>query len=161
MKSTTIFVTLIVTGLNTAYSQSHSFQTLQNNFSQSENVYAFQASGFLARTMLWLAGQHVTKAFKEVSNVRLISIPKSGFKEIGLSVAGFRKILHEDYYEELEGIRSEGNRINIYLQSRKNPAQNKYPILIDNPEDVVAVEIKGYIDPAILQAKPEKLCYTN
>ena len=116
----------------------------------------------MARTVLWVAGERDFKrAIKDVKNIRLITIPKAAFEEQALSVAGFKKVLQKDSYEELALISDRSDAVGVYLQSTESSNVNRYFILIDNPREVVAVELKGYIDPEILQARAEKLTNTN
>jgi hypothetical protein len=162
MKSISLTVLLFITTPAFLAAQSHSFNTLKKKFSASENVHSFRSSGFMARTVLWIAGERdFIRAIKEVKNIRLMTIPKSAFAEQALSVAGFKKVLRKDSYEELALISDHSDAVGVYLQSNESSNANRYFILIDNPREVVAVELKGYIDPEILQARAEKLTHTN
>lgn len=161
MKTTILTVILLITALCTAHSQSNSFETLKNNFSDEENVISFSASGFLARTVLWMAGEkEFTRAIKQIKTVRFITIPQKAFEAKALSVRGFKKILKDDDYEELALFRDKSDQVSVYLQSDKKRTLNRYFILIENLHDVVAVEIKGFMDPNLLQSKTE-LSYKN
>jgi hypothetical protein len=162
MKSICITIILSITALAFVGAQSHSFKTLKEKFSESEDVQTFKASGFLARTVLWIAGEkEFIRAIKKVKNIRLITIPKSAFEEQSVSVGGFKKVLTIDSYEELALISDRSDAVGVYLQSNENSNINRYFILIDNPQEVVAVELKGYIDPEILQANAGKFTYRN
>jgi hypothetical protein len=88
----------------------------------------------MARTVLWIAGERdFLRAIKKVKNI----------------------------HEELALISDRSDAVGVYLQSNESSDVNRYFILIDNPREVVAVELKGYIDPEILQARAEKLTNTN
>ncbi|MGC1241696.1 MAG: DUF4252 domain-containing protein [Chryseosolibacter sp.] len=154
MKTLFLIITLAGSALTQSIAQSKSFQALENKFSAAENVHSFTTSGFLARTMLWLAGEHEFKsAIKEVKHIRLITIPKSAFADRGVSLEGFKKVVRDDRYEELARARETREEVTVYLQPLKNSPLNRYLILIDNPDEVVAVEIKGYIDVNLLHRK--------
>jgi hypothetical protein len=162
MKSATLFFVLLIAGLSCCLAQSNSFQALSNKFSENEGVHTFKASGFLARSVLRLAGERdFARHIDQVRNIRLISIPKTAFEERAVSVPGFKKVVSKDNFEELARARDQKDQVNLYIQTNKKPALNRYLILIDNPDGLVAVEIKGYINPATLQERAEKLSYDN
>lgn len=162
MKFAAVYFILIIAGISAAKAQSHSFETLKKKFSGNENVHSFNAAGFLARSVLWLSGEkEFTRAIQEIKHIRLITIPISAFEEKGLSVRGFTKILRRDAFEELALFRNESDLLTVYLQTNQDHDENRYFLLIENPHEVVAVEIKGYIDPNLLHTKKENLTYTN
>ncbi|HET9487694.1 MAG TPA: DUF4252 domain-containing protein [Chryseosolibacter sp.] len=160
MKHSTILLVVFLAAVSTSLAQSHSFRALENKFSSADEVYSFETSGFLARTVLWLAGEHeFNRAIKKVKNIRLITIPKSAFAEQGLSVEGFTKVLNNDAFHELANARDHGDHVVVYLQTLKNSSNNRYFVLIDNPDEVVAVEIKGHIDITLLNNKGQNPSY--
>jgi hypothetical protein len=133
------------------FSQSKSFATLQDKFAHRSNVFSVNTSGFLARTILWMAGEHeFNKAIRDVRNVRLITIPKSAFHSENVSLKGFKEFIKTDSFEELTHVRDNGDDVTLYLQSKKTTKNNRYMLLIDSDQEVVAIEIRGYIDPELL-----------
>jgi hypothetical protein len=58
-------------------------------------------------------------------------------------------------------INDRSDAVGVYLQTNESYAANRYFILIDNPREVVAVELQGKIDPELLQAHAKKLTYSN
>jgi hypothetical protein len=155
-----VLIAVVIAGLSETFAQSKSFQALETKFSSDEDVSTFSTSGFFARSILWLAGeQEFKKVIKEVKNIRLITIPKSAFAEHGVSVNGFKKAVGNDSYEEVATVREEREEVTIYVQSHENSSFNSYFILIDNPEEVVAVEIKGYIDVSLLNNQQRNLSF--
>ena len=162
MKRTVVFAVFLLAAISESGAQSESFRTLEKKFSSDENVFTFSTSGVFARAVLWLAGEHEFKsAIKQVKNIRLITIPATAFGQNKVSVTGFKKIVAEDAYEELALVRDRGEEVTLYVQSLKNSSFNRYLILIDNPEEVVAVEIKGYIDPSLLNNQHLKVSYKD
>lgn len=158
MKSTILIIILFVTGFSKANGQSHSFQTLKNKFSKTDDVHSFSTSGFLARTILWFAGEHeFTNAINEIKNIHLMVIPHDAFQSMGLSVQGFKKVIRADAFEELIDIREQDDKVSGYLQLNKKAATNRYLILIDNPQELVAIEILGNIDLNKLGRKDIKI----
>jgi hypothetical protein len=150
MRSATLLSFFVLTGV-IAHAQSESFVTLKNKFSGVENVHSFSTSGFLARTALWLAGEHeFNDAVKEIRNVRFITIPKTAFAEQQVTLNGFKKIVRRDSYQELACVRDHGDEVTLYIQTATRSKTNRYLVLVDNDNDVVAIEIKGYIDPDIM-----------
>jgi hypothetical protein len=162
MKSISLAVLFFITTPVLVAAQSHSFNTLKKKFSANEDVHSFRTSGLMARTVLWIAGERdLKRAIKAIKNIRLITIPKSAFEEQALSVSGFKKVLRKDSYEELALISDRSDAVGVYLQTNESSNMNRYFILIDNPREVVAVELKGHINPEILQARAETLTNTN
>ena len=143
-----ILLVVIVLGANSRTpAQSRSFQALENKFASAADVHTFNTSGLFARTLLWLAGEHeFRKAVKEVKAIRLMTIPVTAFEKHAVSLNGFKKVVKADVFEELVSMRYGRDEVTVYLQTGKHAATNRYLILIYNPEEVVAVEIKGYIN---------------
>ena len=131
-----------------ATAQYSSFQTLRNKFGGKEDVFSISTSGFFARTVLWMAGEHdFRKAIKDIHQIRFITIPKKAFREQKVTVAGFKKLVLKDEYEELTSVRDHGDDVTLYIQTGKRDKNNRYFLLIDEKDEVVAMEIKGYVDP--------------
>lgn len=158
MKTVKIFVIAVVVFTTTpSFSQSMSFEKLYDRFSGTEDVNCFSVSGFLCRAGLWVAGEHEFKeAIEKVNSLRVISIPTSNFAAQGLSVKGFKKIVSDDDFESLASIREENSRIEIYLQQTDNP-KNRYLVLVEEADQLTAIELKGYIDVDKLR----KLAFEN
>jgi len=144
----TAFVLFVSFSVSVA--QSDSFITLRQKFSGQEDVFSFGTNGFFARTILWMAGEHeFTNAVKDIKSIRLITIPKESFKHEGVSVNGFKNVLAKDSFEQLAQVKEDGDDITIYMQSTKLK-NNRYMILVEERDEVVAIEISGYIDPNLL-----------
>lgn len=142
-----ILVALSIGGLSESHGQSQSFQTLKNKFSSADDVYSFKIQGFLARTVLRLAGEHeFKKAVRSVRSIRIITIPKTAFMEKSVTVSGFKKVMASDSFQALMTVREGAEEMGIYVQSSNKRSLNRYLILIENLDEVVAVELKGYID---------------
>ena len=150
------FTFILIISICSAHAQSNSFQTLKNKFSESDNVNTFTASGFAARAVLWMGGENeFTRAIKQIKTIHIITIPQDAFEARGLSVRGFKKILHKDDYEELALFRDKNDQVSVYFQPDKKRPSNRYFVLIENLHEVVAFEIKGNMDPSLLQSKAE------
>lgn len=142
------------------FSQSNSFQALKNNFSDRPDVHSFTVNGFFCRMVLGMAGEWEFKeAINDVQQIRLITIPAEEFKAQGLSVNGFKKLLAKDSFEELASIRDNGDDVNFYLQSKGK--KNRYMILVQQPDEVVVIEMKGDIDINLLLEKDKSLSFQN
>jgi hypothetical protein len=108
-----------------------------------------------------LGGEHeFKKTIVDIERVRLITIPKSAFRKKHVTVNGFRNILADDSFESLMRVRDHGDEISVYIQSGKRTDRNRYFILIENDHEVMAMEIKGYIDPARLM-RHSQLCFND
>ncbi|MBL7857179.1 MAG: DUF4252 domain-containing protein [Cyclobacteriaceae bacterium] len=143
-----IFPFLLLTSV--AMAQSSSYQTLKNKFSDSKDVHSFSVNGFFARAILWMADEYeFKKAISEVKSIRLMTIPKSEFKDRGVSLSGYKKLLERDAYEQLAHVRDHGDDVTFYLQSTKKQG-NRYMVLVEESDEVVVIEMRGYIDPTIL-----------
>lgn len=150
MRTFAICVILSVLFTSSLLAQSDSFLALKNKFSDSEDVYCFSTNGFLARTVLWMAGEHeFTDAVKHIDRIRLIVVPKASFRSKGVTLAGFRHILNEDSFEELANVKDHGDNVSLYLKSTPR-RDNRYMVLVEQPDEVVVIEIQGYIDPNLI-----------
>jgi hypothetical protein len=163
MKSitTTLALCLIVTG--TAFSQSKSFITLKEKFSGVGDSFSFSTSGFFARTILRLAGEHeYTKAIRDVKTIRLIVIPEAAFKAQDVTLQGFiNKVAKKDSYEELARVHDNGDDVTLMIQSPKKNKDNRYLLLVDSDDEIVAIEVRGYLDPEYLLNNNKKLAYSH
>lgn len=144
LKTTLFAFAVLATG--SSFSQSKSFETLYDHFSGTDEVNCFSISGFFCRAGLWMAGEHEFRdAIESVSSVRLITIPLSNFRAQGLSLNGYRKVLASDDFESLATIRESESKVEIYLQQTDNN-ENHYLVLVEEHEQVTAIEIRGYMD---------------
>ena len=147
--------------LNQALSQSDSYRTMKDTFKGGENVYSVSVSGFLCRAVLAIADEHEFRdAISDVRNVRFITVPKSEFASRNLSLAGFRKVLKEDAFQELANFRDKGDHVSFFLQENdKN--KNRYFILVDEGDDIVVIEMKGHVDMDKLMKMKRELALDN
>lgn len=159
MKFLTTSVALLLFGVCTCIAQSNSYQTLREKFRGEKDVLALHASGSLARTILWLAGEKDFKeAMEDVKDIRFIVIPKSAFKANQVTLAGFKKIAAKDSYEELARVSDHGDDVTLMIQTSYKEKHNRYLLLVESDSEVVVMEIKGYIDPSLTIYK-EKIAY--
>ena len=150
MKSLVTSVILSVLFVSTATAQQGSFETLRQKFSGQNDVFCISTSGFLARTVLWMADEHeFTEAIRDIHNIRLITIPKSAFEARKVSVSGFKNVMRKDSFEELARISDHGDDVSIYLKTTPN-RDNRYIVLVEESDNVVVIEFRGYVDPALI-----------
>jgi len=95
-----------------------------------------------------------------IDHVRFIVIPKEEFKDQNLTVNGFRKVIANDSYEEVMSIHDKGDHINIFHRTEGNK-KNRYFVLIEQPDEVVALELKGYIDPELFKNENNRITFNN
>jgi hypothetical protein len=140
-----IALTIVITRSN---AQSESYQTIKDTFKGGEDVHAFSVSGFLCRTVLWMADEHeFAEAITDIKNIKLIVVPREEFSTRGLSVNGFKKVLKKDSFQELAHFRDHDDLATIFLQeSPKSKMRDRYFILVEADEEVVAIEMKGTVD---------------
>jgi hypothetical protein len=142
---TIVFIILIA---GSSFAQTNAFETLHDKFKGEQNVFSVSASGFVARSIFWLAGEHdYRKAVKHVDRFRMITIPKMAFKVKDVTLNGFKKFISSDY-ELLTSARDHGDNMSLYIkQADRNKENNRYLLLVDTDDEVVAFEIIGYINP--------------
>jgi len=152
MKATKIII-LFVFIAGVAQAQSKSYQILKDNFSGQPDVHSFAFSGWMGRLILNMAGEYEFKeAIKELKHVRFITIPQDEFRAQNLTVKGFKNVLKQDSFHELAFIRDKGEEVSIYLKEGNNN-KNHYFVLVEEAQEVVAIEMKGYLDPQLLNPK--------
>lgn len=158
MKKTFAFVVLFTIVATAGHSQSKSYRILREKFQGTPNVFAFSTSGFLARTVLWMAGENeFLDAIEDVRKVRVSVIPQSAFKANDVSVAGFKKLAKKDGFEELAHVKEGGDDLTLLIQSPESKKENRYLLIADGDEETVIMEITGYVDPEILLKDKEKI----
>jgi hypothetical protein len=161
MKKITLLLLLTLL-VNFAFAQSKSYQLLREKFQGEANVVSFSTSGLLARTALWMAGEHeYTNAVRDVRKIRLTVIPEQAFKTNDVTLKGFKNLAKRDGFEELAHIKDNGDDVTLLLQSEsssgKSGKPNRYLLLVDSGNEVVVMEITGYIDPSILLKDDDKI----
>jgi hypothetical protein len=154
-----LFATLLISS-SFVYCQSNSYQTLKENFIDRPDVHSFGVSGFFCRMVLGVAGEWEFKeAIKDVQHLRIITMPTQEFVAQGLSVNGYKKLLRKDSFEELASVRDKGDDVTFYLQSTGK--KNRYMVVIQEPDEVVVIEMKGYVDINLLLEKEKSLSFQN
>lgn len=150
MKKTLLLIGFALFLSVSATAQSDSFQTLKNTFKHGDEVYSVSVNGLLCRTILRMAGEHEFRdAITDVKNIRVIVIPMKEFRRKDLSVVGFKKILKEDSFQELATVRDSGDDVTVFLQEN-NKERDRYFFLIDEGDEVIAVELKGSVDMNVI-----------
>jgi len=145
MKSIRILTLLLIT-VGSVSAQSNSYQILKENFIGQPDVHSFSVSGWVGRVILNMAGEYEFRdAIKELKHVRFITIPRAEFEARKLTVKGFKNVLQQDSFQELAFIRDKGEEVSIYLKEGNNH-KNHYFVLVEEEQEVVAIELKGYID---------------
>ena len=159
MKSITTLVAILLFSA-AGFAQSKSFVTLKQKFSGHKNVHSFHASGLLARIILLTAGEHeFLNAVKDIRSIRMIVIPRSAFRAQGVTPRGFIKLAKDDAFQELANVRDHGDDVTLLMQSPGKGKDNRYLLLVDNKSEVVAIEVKGYIDPKLMLNETGDLSY--
>jgi hypothetical protein len=132
--------------------QSKTFKTLQSRFRDHEDVFHFSASGLFARTAMRFAGEHeFRKAIRDVRSVRFISVPAEAFVKENVTVKGLKKLAVTDSFEELVSVTDHGDEVTVFLKEGKKKKYNRYFVVVDNMEEVLAIELKGFIDADMMR----------
>jgi hypothetical protein len=162
MKLLTISAVLLILLTSTSLlAQSDSYHALREKFRGERDVIALHASGAFARTILWVAGEKDFKdAIGDVDDIRFIVIPKRAFRANDVSLNGFKKIAREDSFEEVARVKDHGDDVTLMMQTSYSNKhnENRYLVVVDSNEEVVVMEIKGYVDPNLTIYK-EKIAY--
>lgn len=144
--------------------QSKSFQTLHDHFAGREDVHAFSINGFFCRLALSMAidedDELLRNLSRDIDHVRFMVIPKDEFYKQDLSVNGFKKYLLKDSFEQMMSVRDQGDNVNVYMREDGNHT-NRYFVLVEETDEVVAIEMKGYIDPALFNTSDNKITLNN
>ncbi len=149
-----VFITLIALAISgISFGQSESYRLLKDKFAgRHHKVVSFRASGFLTRTIFAIAGEHdVHDAIRDVRKIRLIVIPKEAFRSEHVTLAGFRKVASDDNFHELMYIRDGKDHVTVLMQPGRKEKDNHYLLLVESDDEVVAIEIRGYLDPEQLK----------
>ena len=155
---TTLLLILLLSTIG--FSQSKSFITLKEKFSGRSQVVSLHTSGFLARAVLKMAGEHeFVHAIKDIKHIRLMVIPKEAFKDRGVTLNGFKKFAKKDSFQEVAHVRDHGDDVTLLMQSSYKSNDNRYLLLVDDDNEVVAIEVKGYIDPQLMLSDSKNLSY--
>ena len=154
-----LFSLLLVAVSVTTFSQSKSYQTLRDHFAGKEDVHSFALNGFLCRTVLRFAGtdgRTLHTMMKDIHQIRFIVIPIKEFSKQELSVNGFKEYLKKDSFESLATIRDKADHISVFHRMDGNK-RDRYFVLVEEPNEVVAIEMKGYIDPALFKNENNRI----
>ena len=130
-----------------ASSQSDSFIALREKFAYHKDVYTFSSSAFLGGALFWMAGEHeFYDAIKNIERIGFVIVPRESFRRENVSLAGFKNVIRQDSFYELARVKEHGDLITFYMKSTESK-NNRYMILVEDHENVIAIELTGYIDP--------------
>ena len=150
MKTFSAGVILSLFLVTTGFSQSDSFIALKEKFAYHQDAYSFSTSAFWGGALVWLAGEHeFYDAIKQIKQISLISVPKAAFRYEEVTVAGFKKVVRQDSFQELAHMKENGDVITFYMKSTGSK-NNRYMILVEDSDNLIAIELTGYIDPEFL-----------
>ncbi len=148
MKKIFFLLTLVVFS-QSALAQSNSFEKLRQKFRGEEDVHILKMGGFMLQVVMKLAtsdDRSARESLRSVRELRLMVIPQKAFHRQGLSVDGFRSVLRKDAFDEMTEVRQGKDRVTVYMRPDNNHA-NRYFVLVANEDEVVAMEMKGNVDP--------------
>lgn len=141
-----IFLLLTITAAN---SQHNSIHVLKDRFRDEADVHSFKVEGLMARLALKVIDDHeLKKAVSGIRSIEFIVIPKEAFVQQRVSVNGYKRFLEENHYEHLMEVKDNGEVISFMLAPGKQ--RDYYVVIVDGVNEVVVMELKGHIDPALL-----------
>jgi hypothetical protein len=142
-----ILTLMLVFSVASAFSQSKSFEILCEKFKGENDVTSVSVGGFLLKTAIWLSGEkELRNEVGDIKSVRLINIPQREITRQNLHLSGFKKVLAKDNFEEVLLNKDKGELITVYICENQK-ASNLYFFLIEEADEVTAIEIKGHLDP--------------
>jgi hypothetical protein len=157
--ATSVALLLLTT---TTFAQSESFQVLREKFRGEKDVVALHTSGNIARTILWVAGEEeIKEVLEDVKRIRLMVVPKRAFRDQNVSLKGFKEVAQHDSFEEIAHAKDGHDDVTLMLQTSYKQKHNRYLLVVDSEDEVVVMEILGYIDPklAFYKTYREKITY--
>jgi len=129
--------------------QSESFQTFRDKFDGEDDVHYFKVSGFVVRSVLTMAGEPEAKdAVRGIHKVRLAVVPRGAFEAQDVTVAGFRRVLEQDSFDEMMDFREDGDHVTVYSNSPTHRSEQCYLMLVEADDEIVLIEISGFINEA-------------
>lgn len=153
-------ITFLVLSITSAFAQSKSFQALRDHFTGIEDVHSFSVSGFLCRAAVSMMADDEDQLLKnlmsDIDHIRFIVIPKGEFDKQRLTLGGFKKYLTKDSFEEMMSVRDNGDHVTVFMREDGNK-KNRYFVLVEEQTEVVAIEMKGYIDPELFKDENNKI----
>jgi hypothetical protein len=132
--------------------QSKSYKTLHSQFADGEDVKSYRLRGLMIRLVAEIVedeDQRLAAALRDVKRVRLMTIPKEEFTVRDVTVSGFKSRLSSDRFELMGDFRDEEGSVAFFHREEKR-GKNCYFVIIDQDDEVIAIEMKGYIDPVIM-----------
>ena len=149
MKNIYVYLVLFLLAFSIAgYSQSKSFLTLQDRFEGRKDVTHLNISSFFVRMALCLASEDLNS--DEISNIgrlHLMVIPKDHFAADGVTLNGYiRFVEKKDSFEELINIKDKKDNVRLFVKTR-DKYTSRYLLLVDDEDEVVAIEFSGNINP--------------
>ncbi len=158
-------LTLLLAASLATQAQSKSYEALMDRFKGQPDVHAFSFGGWLCRAALSVAVldddddpevRLLHRAMADISHVRFIVIPKGEFRAQGVSVNGFRKYLESDHFELMADLRDKGDHVTFYHRETGH-RKSQYFVLVEEQDEVVAIEMKGYVDPEIFNSADARI----
>jgi hypothetical protein len=132
--------------------QSNSYKMLRSEFSDDPDVKSYHLRGWMIRLVAQIVEDddaRLSASLREVKRVRLITIPKEQFAKEDVTVSGFKSKLPGDHFELMGDFRDGEGSVAFFHRPEKR-GKNCYFVIIDQDDEVIAIEMKGYIDPAIM-----------
>lgn len=152
MKKIGILV-ILVSLSHLSFAQSESYEQLREQFIDRDNVHSFSVSGLWCRMLMgWVIEEDepFRQALQEIKHVRALIVPQQEWERDFRSSAEFLRSLKSDGFEELATIRDRGEKISFYVRP-DGKRRNLYFILIEESNEVVALELRGYLEPELLK----------
>lgn len=129
--------------------QSSSAAVLRKEW-RADADFSFSVSGFVARTVLNIAGEdEIRKAIRGVRRIRFCILHKDASGKCD-ALRKIKTVVKEEAFDKLLRMRDGEDDVMVYTKMKRRN-NNRYLLLVDGPNEVVVMEVKGYIDMQRLQ----------
>lgn len=149
----TIILLAIIGSTFLVNAQSESYQTFKKKFAKEDDVTSIEVNGFFFRTLLAIGGEYEARqALRNIRTVRLTTVPTRAFEAKRVTVTGFKNMLRGDSFEEMLNIREDGENVTVFVKAQ-GKRDNCYLLLAEDRDEVVVIEVTGYLDPELLKGQ--------
>ena len=151
----TFLALLIACSAASVHAQSDSYKMLRRHFADSPEVRSYRLNGLMCRVIVKILendDETLAAALDDVRHVRFMTIPREAFTAQGLTVGGFKSRLPKDGFEVIADITNDGSTL-AFFHRQEERHKNCYFVIIEDEGEVVAIEMKGNIDPAIFASE--------
>jgi hypothetical protein len=124
------------------YGQSKSVTRFRSDFKENSNMF------FYSSTLKMLNSENnpeLADILSDVEEIRVLNYNRAEQKFKNLDIAGLKKDLKEETYNNIMMINEKGNAINLYSRE-KHGKMTGFVAIVENNESLVLIDLVGAID---------------